>query len=307
MGRTALRTFATATAALALIGVASCTTDGPDDGRVDVVAAAYPLQFVAERVGGDAVRVTALAKPGAEPHDVELNPGQVGQISKADLIVYLSGFQPAVDEAVAQEGGDRGFDVAEVVPLLDAAAGAHRHDEADEHRHDSGKDPHVWLDPVRLATVGDRLAERLAETDPDRADGYRARAAALRDELETLDREYRDGLGTCRRREIVVSHAAFGYLADRYGLEQIAVSGLTPDDDPAPQQLAEVVEEAKAHGATTIFFETLASPKVAETIAREVGAQTAVLDPIEGPTPGADYLALMRTNLAALKSALGCS
>jgi zinc transport system substrate-binding protein len=301
-----------AAAVLAIGGVAGCATEKADgDGRVDVVAAFYPLQFVAGRVGGDAVDVTTLTKPGAEPHDLELSPGQIGQVSEAELIIYLKGFQPAVDEAVAQEGGDRAFDVTGVVPLLDVTAGGHEH-EGEEHDHaddTGGKDPHVWLDPTRLATVGDRLAERLASVDPDHAADYRARAATLRAELEALDREYEQGLRTCQRREIVVSHAAFGYLADRYRLEQIAIAGLAPDDEPAPQRLAEVVEEAREHGATTIFFETLVSPKVAETIAREVGVQTAVLDPIEGLAPGSgeDYVSVMRTNLATLRQALECS
>ncbi|WP_208815107.1 metal ABC transporter substrate-binding protein [Micromonospora echinofusca] len=302
-----------------MTAVSACSTDGAtgdDPARVDVVAAFYPLQFVAERVGGDAVRVTNLAKPGAEPHDLELNPAQVGQVSEAELIVYLAGFQPAVDEAVKQNGGDRAFDVATVQPLLDAAAGGHDHEgeaagaaehaEEDEH---GGKDPHVWLDPTRLATIGDRLAERLGRADPDRAAEYTARARTLRTELEKLDAEYTAGLKTCQRREIVVSHTAFGYLTERYRLEQIGLSGLTPEDEPAPQRLAEVAEEAREHQATTIFFETLVSPKVAETIAREVGAKTAVLDPIEGlpADGGGDYLSVMRDNLTILRTALSCS
>ncbi|MDG4796245.1 metal ABC transporter substrate-binding protein [Micromonospora sp. WMMD1082] len=323
--RPAPRALATATAALlALTGVTACSTDdgpaGADPQRVDVVAGFYPLQFLAERVGGDAVAVANLARPGAEPHDLELNPSQVGQISEAELVVFLHGFQPAVDEAVEQNAGDRAFDVATVQPLLDATAGGHDHgdedgdDHAEEEEHadeesEGGKDPHLWLDPTRLATVGDKLAERLGAVDPDRAGEYTQRAGALRTELEKLDTEFTEGLKTCQRREIVVSHAAFGYLAQKYQLEQIGISGLSPEDEPSPQRLAAVAEEAREHGATTIFFETLVSPKVAETIAREVGAQTAVLDPIEGLSEGngADYLSVMRTNLQTLRTALSCS
>ncbi|MFG1776958.1 metal ABC transporter substrate-binding protein [Micromonospora sp. NPDC049051] len=325
--RSAPRTLAAATTALlALGGVTACSDDGAagaDPQRVDVVAAFYPLQFVAERVGGDAVKVSNLVKPGAEPHDLELNPGQVGQVVEAELVVLLKGFQPALDEAVEQNAGDRAFDVSTVQPLLDAAAGGHDHDhEGGEHGHpeesggaeepgrDEGaaKDPHLWLDPTRLATVGDKLAERLGQVDPDRAADYTGRARALRAELEKLDAEFRAGLRTCQRREIVVSHTAFGYLTSRYQLAQIGISGLSPENEPSPQRLAEVIEEARKHQATTIFFETLVSPKVAETIAREVGARTAVLDPLEGLTPGAgDYLSVMRTNLATLRTALSCS
>lgn len=309
-----LRTVAVvASGLLAVGGTTACTTDsaGSDPDRIDVVAAFYPLQFVAERIGDDAVKVTNLAKPGAEPHDLELNPGQVGQVSEAELIIYLKGFQPAVDEAVEQEGdGDRTFDVAGVQPLLDAAAGGHEHEGEGTHEERSaGKDPHVWLDPARLATIGDRLAERLGAIDPDRAADYIARANALRVDLETLDREYEQALGTCQRREIVVSHTAFGYLTERYHLEQIGISGLTPEDEPSPQQITEAIEEARKHNATTIFFEALVSPKVADTIAGEIGVQTAMLDPIEGLQPDStgDYLSVMRANLATLRPALGCS
>ncbi|NJP34705.1 metal ABC transporter substrate-binding protein [Micromonospora thermarum] len=321
--RSAPRTLAaTATALLALGGVAACADDqaGVNPQRVDVVAAFYPLQFLAERVGGDAVTVSNLVKPGAEPHDAELNPGQVGEVAQAELVVYLKGFQPAVDEAVEQNAGDKAFDVATVQPLLDAASADHEHEgegegegegEAAGHAEEEtgGKDPHLWLDPTRLATVGDQLAERLGTADPDRAGDYTARAKALRTELEKLDAEFTAGLKTCQRREIVVSHTAFGYLTERYQLEQIGVSGLSPEDEPSPQRLAEVAEEAREHKATTIFFETLVSPKVAETIAGEVGAKTAVLDPLEGLSGdnGGDYLSVMRANLATLRTALSCS
>ncbi|MDG9678479.1 metal ABC transporter substrate-binding protein [Micromonospora sp. DH14] len=310
--RTTYRVLAAATALLTLTAGAGCSSSGAgaDPQRVDVVAAFYPLQFLAERIGGDAVRVTNLAKPGAEPHDLELNPSQVGEVSDAELIVYLKGFQPAVDDAVAQNGGDRAFDVTSVQPLLDASAGGHDHEGEEGHTEESGgKDPHVWLDPTRLAGIGDQLAQRLGTADPDHAADYTARAAALRADLTTLDDEFKNGLATCQRREIVTSHAAFGYLADRYQLDQVGITGLSPDVEPSPQRLAHVIEEAKEHRATTIFFETLVSPKVAETIAGQVGAKTAVLDPIEGLAAGSDgdYLSVMRTNLRTLQTALGCS
>ncbi|MFJ6199638.1 metal ABC transporter substrate-binding protein [Micromonospora sp. NPDC092111] len=300
-------------ALLTLAAATACSSAGAgaDPDRVDVVAAFYPLQFVAERVGGDAVTVTNLAKPGAEPHDLELNPRQVGQLSDAELVFYLKGFQPAVDEAVDQNAAPRAFDVTTVAPLLDAAAGGHQHQGAAGHAEEGngGRDPHLWLDPTRLATVADRLADRLGTVDPDRAADYAARARTLRADLEKLDAEYTTGLTTCQRREIVVSHTAFGYLAARYRLEQVGITGLTPDTEPSPKRLAEVAREAREHGATTIFFETLVSPKVAETIAAEVGAKTAVLDPIEGLSAdgGGDYLSVMRANLTTLRTALGCS
>lgn len=309
------RSLAAAAALFALGGVTACAdgSGGGDPRRVDVVAAFYPLQFIAERVGGDAVRVTNLAKPGAEPHDLELKPRQVGELSEADLVVYLDGFQPAVDEAVAQNAGHRAFDVARVQPLRDLTGSAHDAEPPTEGGPDAsdtgGKDPHIWLDPTRLATVADRLAQRLGAIDPAHAADYTARARVLNDDLAALDTEYQQSLRTCQRREVVTGHQAFGYLADRYHLEQVGITGLTPDEEPSPQRLARVAAQARAHGATTIFFETLVSPKVAATIAREVGARTAVLDPIEGIEPGStgDYLSVMRTNLTTLETALGCS
>lgn len=336
--RRAPRALAATSAALLALGAAACS-DKPTDAdpeRVEVVAAFYPLQFLAQQIGGDAVTVSNLVKPGAEPHDVELSPSQVGDVAGAELIVYLEGFQPQVDEAVQQNAADRAFDVTTVEPLLDATADSHDHDHGqegegeagheDDHGHEDeggGKtpedpdhaveagrtDPHLWLDPTRLATVGDQLADRLAQTDPEHADDYTARATELRGRLEQLDAEFTAGLETCQRREIVVSHTAFGYLTTRYQLEQIGITGLSPEHEPSPQRLAEVIEEAKEHQATTIFFETLVSPKVAETIASQVGAETAVLDPLEGLAAdnNGDYFSVMRANLATLQTALDCA
>jgi zinc transport system substrate-binding protein len=295
-------------AALAvLLATAGCAraVAAPDGGRFSVVTAFYPLQFLSQRIGGPDVTVTDLTKPGAEPHDVELTARQVARISDAGLVVYLRGFQPAVDEAVAQEAAGRAFDATSVVPLLPL------HDETDEADHAqtaTGMDPHVWLDPVRFATIADRLGERMARADPAHAAGYTARARALHTQLDALNSEYARSLTGCARHELVTSHSAFGYLSSRYGLSQIGITGISPDSEPTPGRLAEVAREARATGTTTIFFETLVSPKVAETVAREVGAATAVLDPLEGLTePGADYFSVMRANLAALTKALGCA
>jgi zinc transport system substrate-binding protein len=296
----------TAAGLTALAGLGACgTAAGHDSGKIDVVTAFYPLQFVAERVGGDAVSVTNLAKPGAEPHDLELNPRQVRQVADAGLVVYLKGFQPAVDDAVAQQAARTSFDVTTVQPLADATAADEGGNETDRPR---GKDPHVWLDPTRLAAIADRLADRLGAVDGAHAGDYTARAARLRADLTSLDGEYVRGLRDCQRHEIITSHAAFGYLAERYHLRQLAITGLSPGHEPSPQRLATVAERARALGATTIFFETLVSPKVAEALATEVHARTAVLDPIEGLQPGGsdDYFSVMRGNLAALRSALGC-
>lgn len=287
-------------------GLAGCgSSSGHGDYPLRVVAGFYPLQYVAQQVGGPAVTVTNLVQPGAEPHDLELSPQQVAGIADADLVLYLPGFQPSVDEAVNQEAHDTALDVTAAVPLLTADGGSAGTGGAGG----GGRDPHVWLDPTRLVTITSAVADRLAAIDPTNAGGYHERAAALDQALNTVDSEFAGGLRTCQRRQIVTSHAAFGYLAQRYSLTQIPITGLSPEVEPTPQHLAEAAEAARGAGATTIFFETLASPKVAEAVARNVGARTAVLDPIEGlqPDTTGDYVTVMRANLATLRTALDCA
>jgi len=291
--------------AATLAGCRTTATDGPG---LSVVVGFYPLQFVAEQVGGDRVHVTDLAQPGAEPHDLELRPSQLARIAGASLVLYLHGLQPVVDEAV-QVTDAKAMDVAALTPLRNAPAAIGPDDPRAER--DSGtKDPHVWLDPTRLATIAEAVTQRLIALDPDGADEYRQREAELSATLTDLDGEYAAGLSACARHDIVVSHAAFGYLADRYGLRQIPITGLSPDAEPTPAHLAAAADEARRVGATTIFFEALVSPAVAQSVAGAIGARVAVLDPIEGLQPdasGDDYVSLMRSNLATLRDALGCA
>ena len=298
----------------------STSTAGGD--RLSVVASFYPLQFAAERVGGDHVQVENLTKPGAEPHDLELAPADVGRLAEADLVVFLHGFQPAVDDAVESEAGDAAYDVAPDARLgLTAPADTHGKDghegeeEGDEseesHDEEAGTtDPHFWLDPTRLADVADALAEQLATLDEANAEDYRDNAAALRADLEALDAEMTAGLASCASTDLVTSHSAFGYLADRYGFEQEGLSGLSPEDEPSPKDLAEVSEFVTEHDVATIYYETLVSPAIADTVAQETGARTAVLDPIEGlsdTSAGGDYLEVMRANLTSLQTGQSCT
>ncbi|MFC7329823.1 metal ABC transporter substrate-binding protein [Marinactinospora rubrisoli] len=298
--------------------------DGGQDAAVTVVTGVYPLQWLAERVGGDHTEVTNLTEPGAEPHDLELTPRQVGTVSGADIVVYIPGLQPAVDEAVAQQASESALDVAGLVELRTATEGADGHDHGghdhggeehgdeehgDAHDEAGGTDPHVWLDPERMATIAEGLADRMAEADAANADAYHANAEQVAAELDELDAAYRDGLAQCASRDLVTSHTAFGYLADRYDLSQVGISGVDPESEPSPARMAEVADLVEEHDVTTIFTETLASPAVAETIAEETGATTAVLDPLEGITdrsPGDDYPSVMTANLEALRTALRC-
>jgi zinc transport system substrate-binding protein len=250
-----------------------------------VVAAFYPLAYAAEQVGGPTVQVENLTPPGAEPHDLEVSPSDVRDVKEADLVLLMGhGFQPQLEDAAGS--GDR------VMRALDTP-GLHRLADGD---------PHVWLDPTRYALIVRRIGAALQRP---------AAAQRLAARLRLLDRDYRAGLARCDRRDIVTSHEAFAYLAQRYGLSQTAVTGLSPEAEPTPRQLQHVVDQVRASGATTVFFEPLVSPRVAETVAREAGVRTAVLNPIEGLTDeqaarGDDYFALMRANLRALRWALGC-
>lgn len=293
---------------LAVLVLSGCGAGASaDDGRARVVASFYPLQFLAERIGGPAVQVQGLTRPGAEPHDLELTPRQVGDVEKADLVVYLRDFQPAVDEAVDAETGSgadsRALDAGAVTPLAQGYTAV----EDGERAEGSGADPHVWLDPTRMRALATAVADRLVAVAPGDAAGIRTRAAELDGQLQQLDADFRSGLATCARRDLVTSHNAFGYLAQAYGLVQVGITGLVPDEEPTPRRLAEVADYARRAGVTTIFFEETVSPKTAESLAREVGARAAVLSPLEAPPEQGDYLTAMRTDLAALRTALGCS
>ena len=260
-------------------------------GKNTVVAAFYPLAFAAQTMSPSA-KVENLTPPGAEPHDLELTPKTVARIETAGVVLYLGhGFQPAVSDAVKNASGHT-VDVLGGLPLHSAKG------------QEAGltADPHVWLDPALFQRIVRRIAAVLPKPVHD---------AGLIADLQKLDRDYRAGLAHCARNDIVTSHAAFSYLTQRYGLHQVPITGLTPESEPTPKQLANVVAVVRRTHASTVFFERLVSPRLADTVAREVGARTAVLDPIEGLTPaeqgrGENYLTLMRENLAALRKALAC-
>jgi zinc transport system substrate-binding protein len=256
---------------------------GADEGKTDVVAGFYPLAFAAEEVGGDGVEVTNLTPAGAEPHDVELSVRDVEHVRSADVVLFLGdGFQPALEEAAGSAEGE----AVDLLAGLDRIEG----------------DPHVWLDPVRFAEVVERIGAVL---------GAQASARDLAARLSALDGEFRTGLADCERREVVTAHDAFAYLGERYGLELIPIAGVSPEVEPSARDLEQVVDVVRASGATTVFVEPLLSPEVGETVARETGAETAVLDPLEGLGEealdrGEDYFSVMRANLAALREGLGC-
>jgi zinc transport system substrate-binding protein len=315
------RTMLTLPAAgLLAASLAACGDDSASDDGLDVVAAFYPLAFAAEQVGGEHVEVANLTPAGQEPHDLELQPSDIVAIEEADHVVYLEGFIPQIDAAIAEYAPDKALEVGSVVDTIgydqeqeleEDHEQAGEEEEDHDHDHAEGGDPHIWLDPIRYAAVGEAVAEALSDLDEANAEDYTAGAESFTAALTELDAEFTEGLADRTSDDIVTSHAAFGYLADRYDLHQIAIAGLSPDQEASPQRMAEIAHFVEDHGVTTVFFETLASSAIADTIAAETGARTAVLNPIEGLTEAdgenADYFSVMRDNLAALQTALGAA
>jgi len=270
---------------------------------IPVAAAFYPLQFLAERVGGDCAVVSGVAPAGAEAHDLELGPREVAMVEAAEVVLWIPGIMPVLDDLLAGRSGTA-VDVTAAVDLHEVEEG---HDEA-EHDH-GGTDVHVWLDPVNMSTMAALVSERFSALRPECSDTIAANTSALQAELADLDAQWQAGTAECRSRDLVTAHAAFGYLADRYGLTQRAISGLRPEAEPSPATIAEIADYVSSNGVETIYYEVLVDPAVAEVIAAETGARTARLDPIESLPVGSpgDYLTIMRENLAAVRAGNGCS
>ncbi len=295
--------------ATASVAVAACTSasgspsTGPQstDGssRPTIVAAFYPLEYAARAVGGDAYDVIGLTPPGGEPHDLELSAAQVAQIAGADLVLYVKGYQPAVDEAVAQQAADHSLDVSAGLTLLPAAP------DGDQ----TATDPHVWLNPLNMAAIGTAVTDRLSSSAPDDSSAFTANNERLGSEMAALNEQFTTGLASCRSRIMVVSHEAFAYLGSAYGFTQVGISGLSPDAEPSPARMRDVADLVTREGVTTIYYETLVDPKVAKTLADETGATSAVLDPIEGLVAGSaeSYPTMMASNLATLRTGQGCT
>ncbi|MET8129570.1 metal ABC transporter substrate-binding protein [Streptomyces sp. NPDC005231] len=299
--------------ALGLTALSACSTsdaaESKNGDKLDVVASFYPMQFLAEEIGGTHVSVTTLTKPGVEPHDLELSPRQIGGLGDADYILYLKGIQPAVDDAIAQSGVRNSVDAAKLTTLEDhgTETGGDEHGHAHEGE-GAGADPHIWLDPVKYAEVAKGVGKSLEKADPNHAADYRTNTDALVKKLDALNRSYRKGLSDTATKTFITTHSAFGYLAERYGLVQEGIAGIDPESEPSPARVKDIHTIAEKNKATTVFFETLASDKTAKTVARDTGLKTDVLDPLEGITAkskGDNYIEVMQSNLAALQKALG--
>jgi zinc transport system substrate-binding protein len=310
-------------------GLAGCGRDSTPaavtggNEQIKVVATFYPLYEFTARVGGDGVAVESFTPTGVEPHEWEPTPRDMARLTEADLIVYNgAGFEPWLDKQIPDlaAGGVKvleatgGMDLIKEKPgYLGAGNPEHHHDSGHGHSHDHAfidGDPHFWLDPILVMAVVDAIRDALTDLDPAGAAAYSANAASFRAELEALDAEYRAAAGTWQRREIVTSHDAFAYLARRYNLRQAPVLGLSPEAEPSPARMKEIVDFAREHDVKYIFFETLVSPRLAEAVAREAGAGVLVLHTLENLTAeelaaGENYLTIMRSNLANLEKALG--
>ncbi len=285
--RLATRLFIGFSATLVVLPLAACSATD-DDGRPTVVASFYPLQFLVTEIAGDHVRVVNLTEPGKEPHDLDPSPKQVAEISQADLVVYAKGLAPAIDKAAKENAGSKDLDVTRYV------------DEEDGN-------PHFWLDPLRMAKAATEVEKKLAKIDSKHADEFAANLDKLTATLQGIDAAYTSGLASCERNLVVTSHDAFGYQK-KYGLEFAPITGLSPDAEPSPARIAELQDLIKKDGITTVFSETIASPKMANTLASELGISAEVLDPIEGVAKGSgdDYTSLMQANLVNLEKANGC-
>lgn len=294
--------------AIATLSLAACspTEETSSDASLSVAAAFYSLEYVTQRVGGDLVDVVGLTPPGAEPHDVELAPSAVRDVRDADLVLFLSGFQPKVDDAVEATEAN-GLDVSDYVALL-GSHDDHDHDEGAGEDHDHvGIDPHFWLDPLLLQQFAQAVTEAFTALDPENAERYVTNNETLAADLTSLDVQYTEGLASCERTTLLTSHEAFGYLAQRYGLTQVGLSGINPEAEPSPARLREVRDLAEMVGATTVFMETLVDPSVVEAFAYDAGLDVAILDPIGGLVEdGDDYLIIMNRNLEVLRAGLGC-
>jgi len=271
--------------------------------KIQVTASFYPLYYFASQIGGDKINVTNVTPAGAEPHDYEPTPIDVATIENSKLLILQgTGLEAWGDDIKKNLDPNHTIVVTvgqELMTQKVVEDGA------------TITDPHTWLSPPLASVMADKILAGFITVDPTNTTYYQANEAKLKNDLATLDTEYKNALVNCASKDIVTSHAAFGYLSTTYGLHQVPISGLSPDAEPSPKQLADVADFVKKNKVQYIFFESLVSPKLSETIARETGTKTMVLDPIEGITQedlakGDNYFTVMRRNLKNLETVLQC-
>ncbi|MDE1798188.1 MAG: zinc ABC transporter substrate-binding protein [Candidatus Micrarchaeota archaeon] len=290
--------------AIVLAGCASSpSAPTSSSGAPTVVASFLPVYLIVQPVAGNLTAVRILLPPGAEPHDYEPAPNDLKALANASILFYDSpGLEPwAISLAQAANPGIRLAPLSSAVPLRPAAENG-----------TGATDPHVWLSPARVINETLYARDQLIAADPAHAGQYRANAAAQLARLRELDGEYRAGLSNCSSRILITTHAALGYLADDYNLTQVPIAGISPDEEPSPAALEQVIQIGKAENATVVFTEPGVSPKLGIAVAGEIHVSTLAFNPLEILTPeeianGADYISLMRSNLGVLRQGLGCS
>jgi zinc transport system substrate-binding protein len=295
----------------------------PSSGKkLKVAATFYPMVEFSKQVSGDHAEVTGLIPTGVEPHDWEPSAKDIIQLKEADVFVYNGIVEEWVEDALKGAANDKRI-VVEATHGMELMEGEdeEEHEHADEHEDDHAEDheeghdhhhaidPHVWLSPVLAQKQVKIIEEAFSKADPAHKEDYAKNAEAYITQLKELDQAYKTGLKDVKRKEFVTQHAAFAYLAKEYGLTQVPIAGLSPEQEPSPDKMADIIKFSKEKQVKTIFFETLVDPKVAQTIAKELGAKTDVLNPLEGLTDedrknNQDYIAIMKKNLAALQKAL---
>ena len=272
-------------------------------GKPQVVTSFYPLYFFTSQIAADKADVYNVTPNGVEPHDYEPSAHDIAKIEDSNMLILNGGKLEAWGEKMRENLNGKktliltiGTEIANQEMVEDG---------------ENIQDPHIWLDPVLAKKEVAMITAGLIQIDPANSAFYQANAQTLLMKLDNLDNQFRQGLNSCNKKDIITSHAAFGYLASEYHFNQMAISGLSPDAEPSVQKLAEVAEFAKTNQVEYIFFESLVSPKLSQTIASEIGAQTLVLNPIEGLSDeeiinGKSYFSEMENNLKNLKIALQC-
>jgi zinc transport system substrate-binding protein len=292
--------------AVIALGLSSCSSsEESSSSQLQVVSNFYPVKYLVDAIGGDLVSNTSLTPDGAEPHDLTLDAKSIASMNESDAIFYIgASFQPDVDAAVSNLPADvTAVDLAKApgMVILDAPA------DLGKESLTGGKDPHIWLMPSNMIVMGAQIADTLKTLAPDSAEIFEANFDTLKSELSSLDQDMKIGLASCEQKTLVTSHAAFQYLANTYGLRQIAITGISPDDQPDAKLLAEIANEAKAAGVKTVFFEDVLPADLSETVARAIGATTSLLSALEFTPEGTnDYISMMRDNLANLRAGLNC-
>lgn len=313
LGITALALVGILLLAIAFPGCTSSQEAGKNEAtgadqsdKVQVIASFYPLYDFAQKIGGERVEVTNLVPAGTEPHDWEPSTTDIRTLENADILVFNgAGMEHWTDDVLSSLTNDRLIAVEASDGVTLRAAGE---EEADGEDHGS-YDPHVWLAPENAKVEMENIKDALIQADPDGTEYYEANYAKWAQECDDLDEEFSQQLENAPSKDIVVSHEAFGYLCEAYGLNQVPIEGIDAEAEPSAQQLAEITDFVKENGVRVIFSEELVSPKIAQTIADATGATMKELNPLEGLTDeelsaGEDYFSVMRSNLQELKEAL---